>query len=64
MSNTGKGYREPMKWRQYQWRADNLVSFLAEVVEAIPEDEDPMSDLARVREKAVDYIEEFSNEEI
>ena len=57
MSKTGK-YREPMRWKQEKYIADELLSFLSEVVLAIPEDCDPMEDLARVREKAVDLINE------
>ncbi len=63
MSKDGK-YREPIKWKQYQWRVEELLSFLSEVIEAIPEDSDPMEDLARIREKAGDYIAEFTGEDI
>ena len=51
------------KWKYERYRVGILVSFLCEVVEAIPEDCDPMGDLARVREKAQDYIEEFGSDD-
>ena len=36
-----------------------LLDFLSEVVMAIPDDTDPMTDLGRVKEKAVDLIDEL-----
>ena len=50
------------KWKLYKYELDELVSFLTEVVEAIPEDCNPMGDLARVREKAEDLIKEFADD--
>lgn len=54
-----KQYKKPMKWKIYKWRCCVLLDFISEVAIAIPDDEDPMTDLGRVREKALDLIDEF-----